>query len=110
MFARSGSQRSAGGPYPQVAWLYDPVITPSGSPGHSRQGSEAGILTAEQRGVAMEMQEGVARPSHPLLAPPRSRDPSPGGSPYNSSGEGSRDLSMDNDRRPLRGIDEEGGA
>lgn len=114
-FGRQGSQRSEGGPYPKVAWLYDPVITPAGSPGQSRRGSEAEEnLLPDPRPGSVEMAGGQPhenlRPTsaqNPFLAPPHSRSPSPGPS-GSSSNRSSRD---DMEMRPLRqGIDEEGGA
>ena len=105
VFARSSSQRS--GPYPEVAWLYDPVMTPNGSPGHSRSGSMVGENDALQPGMAMTSPN--LRPvseSGPLLAPPRSMSPSPGRARAWSGG--SRDESLDV-RRPLSGVDEEQG-
>ena len=91
ILGRWGSQRSAAsGPYPQVAWLYDPKMSPPGSPGHSRSGSgaEANLLPREGE-QSREMEAGMAspnlrpaRPSSPLLAPlhmPPSRDQSPDG-------------------------------
>ena len=103
--ARGGSKRSTGsGPYPAVAWLYDPKISPPGTPGHSRNGSVADgaeeRLIPEPRPGSVEMASSgaphlpPARPSSPLLAPhmppARERSPSPGRNRASSS------ASMDN--------------
>lgn len=89
MIGRWGSQKSAGsGPYPQVAWLYDPKMSPPGSPGQSRSGSGAEERLIPNQGEASRnIEAGMAspnlapiRPSSPLLAPlhmPPSREQSP---------------------------------
>jgi hypothetical protein len=97
---RGGSKRSTGsGPYPAVAWLYDPKISPPGTPGRSRSGSVADgaeeRLIPEPRPGSVEMAGSEAphlppaRPSSPLLAPhlppARERSPSPGRSRASSS-------------------------
>ena len=99
LFRRSGPPQA----YPEVAWLYDPKMTPQGSPGHSRSGSVADgaeeRLIPEPRPGSVEMPGSEmagglspnlrpARPSSPLLAPylPPPRDQSPGGSPSGRSG------------------------
>lgn len=125
-FGPRGSQRSRGSGrvYPEVAWLYDPRMTPEGSPSHSRRGSGAGEnLMSEQRAGSAEMSEAHGSPNlrpggaaSPLLTPqaPYHRSESPGGSPSRSSGgrsprrsRGSREMSGENARRPLGAIFEE---
>ena len=122
LFGRANSKRSAGSgrAYPEVAWLYDPVISTPNSPGRNRAGSgiEEAALIPQPRPGSVEMGEGgaspnlrPARPSSPLLAPhmPPAREESPGGSPGSSEGRSrsSRGASQDNLRVPLRPINEE---
>lgn len=76
MFGRANSQKSTGGPYPQVAWLYDPVVSRPGSPAHSRTGSGANLVPAAAPSPpgGSEVAEASpslrpVRPSSPLLMP-----------------------------------------
>ncbi|KAK5175781.1 uncharacterized protein LTR77_000921 [Saxophila tyrrhenica] len=121
MFRRSMSQNPAGGPYPQVAWLYDPVVSRPGSPeqgqgGHMRGESGANLVPAaaapagrERSGSEVAEQSPSlrpVRPSSPLLMPEiRIEDD---GGVYRGRGESG---SYDNWRAASRGMrDDDQGA
>ncbi|KAK3721951.1 hypothetical protein LTR37_002767 [Vermiconidia calcicola] len=114
LFGKQGSQRSAGSGrvYPEVAWLYDPVMSRGDTPRHSRSNSGVDLIPAP-RGGSPRMEPGSAspnlhhaRPSSPLLAPQSaiSRDDGP-----SRSGRGrSRTNSSADLRLPLRAVFGEG--
>ncbi|KAK3706620.1 hypothetical protein LTR37_012629 [Vermiconidia calcicola] len=114
LFGKQGSQRSAGSGrvYPEVAWLYDPVMSRGDTPRHSRRNSGVDMIPTPRGGSAEMGTDSAspnlrpARPSSPLLAPriTISRDEGPS----RSGRARTRTNSSADLRLPLRALSEEG--